>query len=128
VTVCGFVVRLRGAALFGLAPSIFARRQGGVRREPMAKQSSTQSQGSGVAGTETTTEQGLDAVLEPLLLVLEEPVGEVVGAAVDVLGQILSSGSIDAAQVRVLAEAEDLLDQVDRALEGARAAILGGDA
>lgn len=126
--VWGLEVGLRGAALFGPAPCIFARRQGGVPREPMAKQSSTQSRGSGVAGTEITTEQGLEAALEPLMLVLEEPVGEVVGAAVDAIGQILSSGSIDATQVSVLAEAEDLLDQVDRALAEARAAILGGDA
>lgn len=94
----------------------------------MAKQGSTQSRGSGKAGAEITTEQGLERVLEPLLLVLEDGARETVVAAGDAIGQILCSGSIDATQVGALAEAEDVLDRVGRALEQASAAVRGSGA
>jgi hypothetical protein len=94
----------------------------------MAKQDSTQSRGSGDAGAEITTEQGLGRVLEPLLLVLEDGAWETVVAAGEAIGQILCSGSIDATQVRDLAEAEDVLDRVGRALEQASAAVRGSGA
>jgi hypothetical protein len=91
----------------------------------MAKRGSTQSRGSGVAGAEITTEQELDALLEPLLLVLEKPVAELVAESVDAIGQILSSGSVDAKQVRMLAETEDVLDELGRALEQVHAMVFG---
>lgn len=128
MSVRGLGVGLGCAALFGRAPSIFARCQGSVRREPMAKQGNTQSRGSGKAGAEITTEQGLERVLEPLLLVLEDGARETVVAAGEAIGQILCSGGIDATQVGALVEAEDVLDRVGRALEQASVAICGSGA
>jgi hypothetical protein len=85
----------------------------------MAKQRSTQSSGSGEAGAETTTGQGLERFLEPLMLVLHDEVLDAVGAGSDALGRILSTGGFGPEQVSALVDAEDVLDRIARALEPA---------
>ena len=89
----------------------------------MAKQSSTQSRGSGKAGAKTTTEQGLEGMLEPLMLALDDRALDAIVAGSDALAQILGIGSLSSEQVAALAEAEDVLDRIARALEPAREAI-----
>jgi hypothetical protein len=89
----------------------------------MAKQRSTQSRGSGKAGAKTTTVQGLERMLEPLMLVLDDQALDTITAGSDALAQILWIGNLSPEQMVALAGAEDVLDQIERALEPAREAI-----
>lgn len=93
----------------------------------MTKQGNTQSRGFVRDGAEITIEQGLEDCLEPLLLVLEEPVGEMLTDAIDAIGQVLSSGSMDKKQVKKLARAEEVLDRLKRAMDEVGPLLLGGD-
>jgi hypothetical protein len=92
----------------------------------MAKQRSTQSRGSAKAGVENTTVQGLESLLEPLMLVLDDQALDTITAGSDALAQILWIGNLSPEQMVALAGAEDVLDQIDRALEPAREAIKVG--
>lgn len=113
--------RQGGCFLLGSAPPDFRTLR--VRGGAMAKQRSTQSRGPGEAGAKITSGQGLERILEPLVLVLDEQALGALAAASDALGRILSTESIGAQQVSALAGAEDVLDQIERALTPACEAI-----
>jgi hypothetical protein len=83
----------------------------------MAKQSGTQSRGAGEAGAKTTTVQGLERMLEPLMLVLDDQALNAIAAGSEALAGILRIEGLSAGQTAALAGAEDALDQIERALE-----------
>lgn len=118
--------RSASASSFGLGSPILARLR--VQRGAMAKQGSTQSRGSGVAGAEFVDEQELGRSSDPLLAMLVGGALDAVLAAGDAIGQALCSGSIAAEDVGVLSEAEEALDSAGRVLEAADAVVRGSGA